>query len=181
MPGMRTRLTRRPALWGGACAVVLAATAGCGAATAQPGGPPSRAGAGTGATPSPESAAASPGAARSPSPSLSPSASASGSRPVVNIGHYTGRAPKEIDFSADGGNVVTDIRWLSWTARGATGRGTSAIESCVPDCAQGAVSYVPATITLSAPFDGEFTVLTETRKGRTLTLRYPVTWPLAAS
>ncbi|MGH3169243.1 MAG: hypothetical protein ACRDN0_25605 [Trebonia sp.] len=177
---MRTRLTKRAALWGGTCAVVLAAAAACGAAAAQPGGSPSHAGAGTGATPHPEStparhtassSAASPGASQS----------ASGPRPVVNIGRYTGRAPKVIDFSADGGNVVTGIRWLSWTARGATGRGTSAIESCVPDCAQGAVAYVPAAITLSAPFDGKFTVLTETRKGKTLTLRYPVTWPLAAS
>jgi hypothetical protein len=98
----------------------------------------------------------------------------------VDIGSYVGRAPSQIDFSADGGNVVTGIRWLSWTAGGATGQGTSAIESCVPDCAQGAVTYVPATITLSAPLNGVFTVLTETRKGRTITLRYPVSWPLAA-
>jgi hypothetical protein len=99
----------------------------------------------------------------------------------VSIGRYTGRKPSEIDFSADGGNVVTGIHWLSWTAAGATGRGTSAIESCVPNCAEGPVSYVPTTIVLSTPLNGEFTVLNETRKGHVMKFRYPVFWPLAVS
>jgi hypothetical protein len=100
---------------------------------------------------------------------------------VLTIGRYTGRKPAEIDFSADGGNVVTGIRWASWSARGAVGYGISAIESCVPDCAQGPVTYVPATITLSVPLGGEFTALAETRARRTQMLRYPVSWPLAAA
>jgi hypothetical protein len=121
------------------------------------------------------------GAAAAQSSSSASAAARPASLPVVNIGAYTGRAPAEIDFSADGGNVVTGIRWQSWTARGATGHGTSAIESCVPNCAQGPVTYVPTTITLSAPLSGKFTVLTETRKGRAMTLRYPAYWALAAS
>lgn len=177
MTGTRLSPVRRRVLWGGTCAVVLAAAAGCAAsstasrhATGQPAARPS----GSAARPA---AVASPSVQRAATSPSGPAAQA----PVVNIGSYTGRAPSVIDFSADGGNVVTGIRWLSWTARGATGRGTSAIESCVPDCAQGPVTYVPTTITFSAPLDGEFTVLAETRAGRTMTFRYPVFWPLAAS
>jgi hypothetical protein len=101
--------------------------------------------------------------------------------PVVAIGTFTGRRPSEIDFSADGGNIVTRIRWLSWTGSGATGRGVSGMESCVPDCAQGAVRYVPTTITLSDAVNGKFTVLGETRAGQVTTMRWPAQWPLAAS
>jgi hypothetical protein len=167
MDGMRARLTKRSVVWGGSCAVVLAAAAGCGPAVAQSSSSASRAGNGTGSTPRPAKSA--------------PAAAKPASLPVVSIGTYTGRKPSEIDFSADGGNVVTGIHWQSWTAKGATGRGTSAIESCVPNCAQGPVTYVPATLTLSAPLSGKFTVLTENRKGRIMTLRYPAYWALAAS
>lgn len=184
-------LGKHPGLWGGACAAVLAAAAAGGVAAAQSGGSAPRPSAGGGAVPhqavpSVQRAAAS--SSRSPAsrsqatPSAAtPSAAAPATVPVVNIGSYSGRAPSEIDFSADGGNIVTRIRWQSWTGQRATGRGTSAIESCVPNCAQGPVSYVPATINLSVPLGGKFTVLTEVRKGHTLTLRYPVSWPLAAS
>jgi hypothetical protein len=101
--------------------------------------------------------------------------------PVVAIGRFTGRAPAEIEFSADGGNVVTGLRWQSWTASGAAGRGTSGIESCVPNCAQGSVRHVPTTITLSSPVNGKFTVITEKRNGQTSTGKWPVRWPLGAS
>jgi hypothetical protein len=101
--------------------------------------------------------------------------------PVVAIGQFTGRAPSEIGFSADGGNVVTGLRWQSWTASGAAGQGTSGIESCVPNCAQGSVRYVPTTITLSSPVNGKFTVITEKRNGQTATAKWPVMWPLDAS
>jgi hypothetical protein len=158
MDRMRARLAKRSVLWGGSCAVVLAAAAGCGPAVAQSSGSASRPSA-------PATAPVSP-----PAP-----------LPVVSIGTYAGREPYEIDFSADGGNVVTGIRWRSWTARSATGRGTSAIESCVPNCAQGPVTYVATTLTLSAPLSGKFTVLAENRQGRVMTFRYPVYWALAAS
>jgi hypothetical protein len=101
--------------------------------------------------------------------------------PVVAIGQFTGRAPSEIDFSADGGNVVTGLRWQSWTASEAAGQGTSGIESCVPNCAEGSVRYVPTTITLSSPVNGKFTAVTEKRIGQTLTVKWPVQWPLGAS
>jgi eukaryotic-like serine/threonine-protein kinase len=101
--------------------------------------------------------------------------------PFVTIGTYTGTKPIEIDFSADAGNVVLSIEWVSWTATGATGYGTSPIKSCNPSCATGAVTQVPATITLSRPVNGRFTVMTETRQGSTVTLDYPGSWALGAS
>ena len=151
---MRTRLRSRPAvLWGGLCAVVLVAAAAGGAAAASSGGP-------------------------GPSGRSKPAAA----RPLLTIGKFTGWTPSEIDFSADGGNVVTGIRWVSWTSAGATGRGKSGIESCVPNCAEGKVTYVRTTITLSAARGGRFTMLIETRDRQTMTLRYPsALWPLAAS
>jgi hypothetical protein len=159
-------IARRPALaWGGAGAVVLAAAAGGAvAATSGGGGAPASGPAASGRTASGPAAS---GRAAAP--------------PVVAIGTFTGRRPWQIDFSADGGNIVTGIRWLSWTGAGAIGRGVSGIESCVPDCAQGAVRYVPTTITLSGPVNGRFTVLGETRAGQVTTMRWPARWPLDAS
>lgn len=101
--------------------------------------------------------------------------------PVVTIGTFTGTRPIEIDFSADAGNVVLSIEWVSWTAAGAKGYGVSAIESCRPSCAAGPVTQVPVTITLSRPAGGRFTVMTETREGSTVTLDYPGLWALGAS
>jgi hypothetical protein len=100
--------------------------------------------------------------------------------PVVVIGGFAGRNPAQIDFSADGGNIVTGIRWASWTGTWAVGTGRSAIESCVPNCALGSVRYVPATIMLSQPISGRFTSLTERRAGREFTMKWPLPWPLGA-
>jgi len=101
--------------------------------------------------------------------------------PVLTAGSYTGMKPTEIGFSGDSGNVVTKITWSSWTATGATGQGTSDIDSCVPNCAQAPPSFVPATITLSAPVNGRFTKMTETRNGSTSYWTYPGAWPGGAS
>ncbi|HEX3751137.1 MAG TPA: serine/threonine-protein kinase, partial [Streptosporangiaceae bacterium] len=101
--------------------------------------------------------------------------------PVLTVGSYTGMKPTEIAYSGDSGNVVTKIQWSSWTATGATGQGTSDIDSCVPDCAQAPPSFVPATVTLSAPVNGRFTKMTETRNGSTSYWTYPSAWPGSAS
>ncbi len=87
--------------------------------------------------------------------------------PVLTVGSYTGTEPAYIGFSGDAGNVVTSITWASWTATGATGTGTSNIQGCVPNCAQGSETPVSATITLSDPVGGQFTAYTETRNGST--------------
>jgi hypothetical protein len=178
------RITRRPVLaWSGACAAVLAAAAG-GAVAAASGGAPAAAAPHQPAHYEARYEAAArqqtPTRAASRPSTLSLPAAQAVPSPVVAIGAFTGQRPSEIDFSADGGNIVTGIRWLSWTAHGATGQGRSGIESCVPNCAQGSVRYVPTTITLSDPVNGRFTVLGETRDGQVTTVRWPAQWPLGA-
>ena len=101
--------------------------------------------------------------------------------PVLTVGSYTGMKPTEIGYSGDATNVVTTITWSSWTAAGATGQGTSDIDSCNPNCAQAPPSLVPTTVTLSAPVNGKFTKMTETRNGFTSTYTYPDNWPESAS
>ncbi len=101
--------------------------------------------------------------------------------PVLTVGGYTGMKPTEIGYSGDATNVVTTITWSSWTAAGATGQGTSDIDSCIPNCAQAPPSPVPTTVTLSAPVNGKFTKMTETRNGFTSTYTYPDNWPESAS
>ena len=81
---------------------------------------------------------------------------------------YDGTRPSAIQFSADGGDVVTGISWSSWGQQAATGHGTVGRDNCVPNCAEGRTRYVPASITLSAPdAQGEWTVVSETIQGRT--------------
>lgn len=153
-------MIRRPSLaWAGAGAAVLAA-----AGAAVPAG--DSAPAGKTAPVRVTSQRQSPGAA--------------GPLPVVVIGEYAGRGPGEIGISADGGNIVTGIRWQSWTASGAAGRGSSGIQDCVPDCADGTVRYVPTMISLSVPVNGRFTVLKEIREGKVTLLHWPAQWPLDA-
>ena len=101
--------------------------------------------------------------------------------PVLTVGSYTGMKPTEIAYSGDATNVVTKITWSSWTTAGASGQGTSDIDSCNPNCAQAPPSLVPTTVTLSAPVNGRFTKMTETRNGFTSTYTYPDNWPESAS
>jgi hypothetical protein len=118
-----------------------------------------------------------------PAPGQSPGgpAAKTAALPVLTVGGWTGTGPSSIGFSADGGNVVTGIVWSSWTASGARGRGTSYLDNCVPNCAQGTMTAVPATITLSGPADGRFTVIKERRAGATTTFTYSGFWPVNAS
>jgi serine/threonine protein kinase len=127
--------------------------------------------------------ATSPAASTTPpsTPASSPATSSSAPLPVLTVGSYTGVMPKEIAYSGDATNVVTGISWSSWTATEASGQGTSDIDSCVPNCAQAPPSLVPTTVTLSAPVNGRFTKMTETRNGFTSTYTYPDNWPQSAS
>ena len=114
-------------------------------------------------------------------PPSTPASSVPAQLPVLTVGSYTGMKPTEIAYSGDATNVVTTITWSSWTAVGATGQGTSDIDSCNPNCAQAPPSLVPTTVTLSAPVNGTFTKMTETRNGFTSTYTYPDNWPQSAS
>jgi hypothetical protein len=87
--------------------------------------------------------------------------------PVLIAGPYRGRRPRTIDISGDAGDIVTGLRWSTWTASRATGEGTSNIQSCVPDCASGTETPVPTSIKLQDPMNGYFTKLVERRDGQT--------------
>ena len=54
---------------------------------------------------------------------------------------------------ADGGMIVTDITWNTWTSSIATGKGTYSQNMCDPDCTDGTRVDVPVTIKLSKPFE----------------------------
>jgi hypothetical protein len=114
-------------------------------------------------------------------PASTPAIAGPAKLPVLTVGGYTGMKPTEIAYSGDATNVVTKITWSSWTSTGASGQGTSDIDSCNPNCAQAPPSLVPTTVTLSAPVNGRFTTMTETRNGSTSTYTYPDNWPQSAS
>jgi hypothetical protein len=96
---------------------------------------------------------------------------------------FAGTEPSEIDFSGDGGNVVIDITWSSWTGTQALGEGTSDLQNCVPNCAEGTDTPVATTITLLDPQAGHFTQIVETRNGLTSDGSYggQQDWPLQAA
>lgn len=100
--------------------------------------------------------------------------------PKVVIGSYSGIKPKIVGFSGDAGNIVGRLKWR-WTATIAVGHGTSDIQGCVPNCAQGTETPVPATVTFSRPKDGHFTKVVELRNGQRLVGYYGRdTWPEGA-
>jgi hypothetical protein len=62
--------------------------------------------------------------------------------------------PEQVMLScADGGMIVTDIKWQSWDATGATGTGTYSQNMCEPSCAEGKRVDVPARLKLSELFE----------------------------
>jgi hypothetical protein len=101
--------------------------------------------------------------------------------PRLIAGPYSGIKPREIFFSGDSGDIVTKIKWKSWSQTTAVGHGTSNIQGCNPNCAQGTETPVAATVTLSKPRDGHFTKVVELRAGNTLVANYgrPL-WPESA-
>jgi len=62
--------------------------------------------------------------------------------------------PEEIMLTcADGGMIVTDITWTTWTSKQALGTGIYSQNMCEPSCAEGTREDVPVTIKLSGPFE----------------------------
>jgi hypothetical protein len=101
--------------------------------------------------------------------------------PRLIVGSYSGIKPKVIGFSGDGGNIVTELRWKRWNQTTAVGHGTSDLQGCVPNCAQGSETPVPATVTLSKPRNGHFTKIVEVRAGLRLVGYYGrPSWPEGA-
>jgi hypothetical protein len=101
--------------------------------------------------------------------------------PRLIAGTWTGRRPRNIYISGDGGNIITKIHWRAWKSSYAYGAGTSNILGCVPNCASGSATPVRTTVTLSHPRSGHWTKLLEIRQGRRLIARYghPL-WPIGA-
>jgi hypothetical protein len=63
---------------------------------------------------------------------------------------YITQKPKEVTLTcADGGILVTDIRWEYWRASGASGLGIYSVNSCDPDCATGTRIEIPVQVKLS--------------------------------
>lgn len=98
-----------------------------------------------------------------PKPPASPPVATS--TPLVKIGNWIGRQPSLIGFSADGGNIVTNLRWTTWGKTQALGVGQSAIQTCIPSCAAGGVMPVSAYVLLSDPVNGRFMHMTESQGG----------------
>jgi hypothetical protein len=97
--------------------------------------------------------------------------------PILTMGNFSGREPQGIYLSGDAGNIVTGLTW-TWGATQAVGHGTRNELSCDPDCATGKATPYPATITLSKPVSGKFTLLVEVTndgQGTTDTFNAPFT------
>jgi hypothetical protein len=59
--------------------------------------------------------------------------------------------PHGCPLSGDGTIILYDMTWTAWNGTQAVGRGTEAIESCVPTCAAGGQYKVAVTVTLRDP------------------------------
>lgn len=57
--------------------------------------------------------------------------------------------PKEIATSGDGSAYVTNLIWSNWGGSRAAATGTLKLNNCSPNCAQGAYTGYPATVTLA--------------------------------
>ncbi len=58
--------------------------------------------------------------------------------------------PEEILLRcADGGWLLTNINWTTWSPKGATGSGIYSVNPCVPSCAEAQRVEAPVTLTLS--------------------------------
>jgi hypothetical protein len=96
--------------------------------------------------------------------------------------------PGVIDLSGDGSTAVTGITWQSWGDQQAAATGTYEHDDCVPNCAAGTYSKVPAAITLSdpvpdanAPTGRVWGAMTITYGGQVTTWSYPGEWAQGAS
>ena len=62
--------------------------------------------------------------------------------------------PEQIMLTcADGGMIVTDIKWQTWNTKEAIGIGTYSQNMCEPNCAQGKRVEVPVRLRLSELFE----------------------------
>jgi hypothetical protein len=107
---------------------------------------------------------------------------AAGPLPELKTGNWQGVKPSYIGLSADGGDIITGIKWSVWDSTKAVGTGTRTLQSCIPDCASGKDTEVPETLVLSEPQGGFFTVIVARFAGQVAeyTSGGPGLWPLDA-
>lgn len=176
---MREGKFRSLAVLGG-LVVGAAVLAGCGTAAERAAGP----GATTTTTtaPAPTTTGPTP-ATTAPASDTGPS----GGGPVLIVrafgasAGYDGRKPSTIAFSRDSSNIVQHLTWSSWGPTTAAGHGTVALDNCQPNCAQGSVTQVAATVDLSSVVGGHFTAMSERAGGFSRTYSYPSDWATSAS
>lgn len=94
---------------------------------------------------------------------------------------YDGREPSTIALSGDSTNIVSHLTWSSWGSGGAVGHGQLGLDNCVPNCAQGSVTQVPATIDLGTVIGGHYTAMTENAGTIFRRYSYPTDWATDAS
>jgi hypothetical protein len=105
-----------------------------------------------------------------------PAAAGATALPVLSVTGYSGREPGWLAFSGDAGYLVGNITWQTWGPDQATGTGTSDIQGCVPNCAQGSETPVTATVTLSVPVAAQYTQVAVTRAGDGASRSGPVSY-----
>jgi len=67
---------------------------------------------------------------------------------------YPVQRPEQIMLTcADGGMIVTDIKWQTWNTKEAIGSGTYSQNMCEPSCAEGKRVAVPVRLRLSELFE----------------------------
>ena len=104
--------------------------------------------------------------------------------PDFVAGSYTGRQPSQIDLAPACCNVVDHIAWSSWGSAQALGQGTWEYDTCASGCVNGPFVPYSASLALSGPLGGTFTVLTVDTtgpQGSFSSYSYPQTWPYGAS
>ena len=94
---------------------------------------------------------------------------------------FDGQKPTTIDVSRDSSNIVAHLTWDTWGPGGAVGHGTAALNNCKPNCAQGTITKVPATIHLGGVTGGHFTTMTENAGNLSRSYTYPSNWVTGAS
>ena len=99
------------------------------------------------------------------------------------------KPPKIVVTCGDANNVLTKIKWSTWTSTSATGAGTSLVNDCTPNCASGHAVKSKANVKLSKPKDcgkgvTQFTKLVETypdakpgSQGSTVSEKFPCNGP----
>jgi hypothetical protein len=95
------------------------------------------------------------------SPSVVPTTQASADNSLGVYADCTSPAPEQhptvqpteiVLACADDGFGIRDVRWSSWTTRGASGSGTTWYKDCRPSCAEGKIVYTPnVRIVLTTP------------------------------